>query len=90
MRCHLALWRYTTEMWRIFWNGNTAHVEEHGLTVEDVEYVLANPESESVSRSTGSPCCFGYTPGGLHIIVVYELVDDMTIYPVTAYEVQEP
>ena len=39
--------------------------------------------------STGRPCCFGYTPGGDFIIVVYEQVDAETIYPVTAYEVWE-
>ncbi len=77
-------------MWQIIWNGNTEHVEEHGLTVEDVEIVLANPESESVSRSSGLPCCFGYTPEGIYIIVVYEIVDTLSIYPVTAYEVNEP
>ncbi len=38
------------------WNGNVEHVEEHGLTVEDVEYVLANPIRKSTSRSTGLPC----------------------------------
>jgi hypothetical protein len=30
------------------------------------------------------------TPGGEFIIVVYEQIDDETIYPVTAYEVPEP
>lgn len=77
-------------MWQIIWNGNTSHVEEHGLTVEDVEHVLADPESEAVSRSSGLPCCFGYTPEGLYIIVVYECIDRRTIYPVTAYEILEP
>lgn len=73
----------------IIWNGNIAHVEEHGLTVEDVEHVLANPASKSVSKSSGLPCVFGYTPEGLFIILVYEEVDE-GIYPVTAYEVDEP
>lgn len=82
-------------MWQqIIWNdepgGNVEHIEEHGLTVDDVEYVLANPESESVSRSSGLPCVFGNTPEGRSIIVVYEAVAPDTIYPVTAYEVPEP
>ena len=77
-------------MWQIIWNGNTAHVEAHGLTVEDVEQVLANPETETISRTSGLPCCFGHTPEGAYIIVVYEQVDQWTIYPVTAYEVDEP
>ena len=70
------------------WNGNIEHVEEHGLTVEDVEHVLANPVCQGVSRSSGLPCVFGYTPEGLYIIVIYEVIDDDTIYPVTAYEVE--
>jgi len=75
-------------MWQIIWNGNTEHVEQHGLTVEDVEYVLSDPISESVSRSSGLPCAFGYTPDDTYIIVVYEQTGD-TVYPVTAYEVNE-
>jgi uncharacterized DUF497 family protein len=79
---------------QIIWNeepgGNIEHIEEHGLTIEDVEHVLANPESEGISRSTGSPCTFGYAPDGTFIIVVYEQIDDDTIYPITAYEVPEP
>ena len=68
---------------QIIWNdeagGNIEHVEEHGLTVADVEHVLAHPESESVSRASGKPCVFGHTPDGTHIIVVYESVDEDTI-----------
>ena len=82
-------------MWQqIIWNeepgGNVEHIEEHGLTVEDVEHVLANPESEEVSRSSGLPCVFGYTSEGRFIIVVFERIDEDTIYPVTAYDVPEP
>jgi hypothetical protein len=40
--------------------------------------------------SSGLPCVFGYTPDGTYIIVVYELLDTDTIYPVTAYAVPEP
>ena len=83
-------------MWpQIIWNdepdGNVEHIEEHGLSVGDVEHVLANPDSEEeVSRSSGLPCVFGSTPDGRFIIVVYELIDEDTIYPVTAYDVSEP
>lgn len=70
--------------------GNVQHIAEHGLTVEDVEFVLSNPVDQTISSSTGFPCCFGYTPGGDFIIVVYEQVDADTIRPVTAYEVTEP
>jgi len=70
-------------------DGNVQHIAEHGLTIEDVEYVLENPTREEISSSTGRPCCFGYTPEGDFIIVVYEQVDSETICPVTAYEVFE-
>ena len=85
-------------MWyvRIIWDedenpdGNVQHIAEHGLTIEDVEYVLQNSTKEGTSCSTDRPCCFGYTPSGDHIIVLYDQVGDDTIYPVTAYEVPEP
>jgi len=85
-------------MWyvQIIWDedenpdGNVRHIAEHGLTVEDVEHVLENPSREVTSRSTDRPCCFGYTPGGDYILVIYDRVDDDTIYPVTAFEVPEP
>ena len=69
---------------------NVAHIEEHGLTVEDVEFVLENYESKGESRSSGRPCIFGYTPDGVYIIVVYDEIDEETVYPVTAYEIAEP
>ena len=85
-------------MWyvRIIWDdddnpeGNVRHIAEHGLTIEDVEHVLQNATAEESSRSTGRPCCFGCTSSGEYIIVIYEEIDDDTIYPVTAFEVPEP
>lgn len=66
------------------------HVEEHDLTIDDVEYVLENFAFQSTSRSSGRPCVFGDTADGRYVIVVYEEVDFDTIIPVTAYEVDEP
>jgi hypothetical protein len=48
--------REEATVWQqIIWNdepdGNIAHIEEHGLTVDEVEHVLANPDSKGVSRS---------------------------------------
>ncbi|MCH8046318.1 MAG: DUF4258 domain-containing protein [Planctomycetes bacterium] len=81
---------------RILWDdpddpdGNVQHVAEHGLDIEDVEEVLANPTSEGVSHSTGRPCAWGYTLENVYVIVVYEEVDADTIRVVTAYDVPEP
>jgi len=76
-------------MLKCLWNGNVEHVEEHELTVEDVEHVLANPVRNGVSRSPGFPCVFGYTPEGIFINVIYEQIDSETVYPITAYEIEE-
>lgn len=73
----------------IIWNGNTEHVAEHGLTPDDVDYVLANPLRHGVSRSSGEPVVFGYTPDGRYIAVIYSEVDDDTVYPITAYDIPE-
>ncbi len=81
---------------RIIWDdpddpdGNVQHVAEHGLDIQDVEEVLADPKSEGVSTSSGRPCVWGYTLENLYIIVVYEEIDEDAIRVVTAYEVPEP
>jgi uncharacterized DUF497 family protein len=79
---------------QIIWNdepgGNVEHIEEHGLDVEDVEFVLDNHASIDTSDSSGRTCVFGYTRDDTYIIVVYDQIGADTIYPVTAYEVPEP
>ena len=73
----------------IVWNyeedGNVAHVAENGLSVADVEQAVMNAERYGTSRSSGRPVLFGYTNGGDYICVVYEEIDDVTVYPVSAY-----
>jgi hypothetical protein len=68
--------------------GNVQHIAEHGLTPGDVEYVLNHPKRRAVSRSSRLPMVFGTTPSGETIVVIYELVDDSTIYPITAYPIE--
>jgi uncharacterized DUF497 family protein len=77
----------------VIWNyepgGNVEHIAEHGLTTEDVEAVIRNPLEKTTSRSSGRPVVTGYTSDGRLIFVVYEEIDEVTIYPVTAYHVEE-
>ena len=70
--------------------GNVQHIAEHGLTKDEVEAVLNAPHSVGSSESSGRPCVFGLTPAGEYIIVVFELIDEDSIYPVTAYHVPQP
>jgi uncharacterized DUF497 family protein len=69
--------------------GNVQHIAEHGLTPIDVEHVLNNPERHGTSRSSKRPIVFGHTPSGEYIAVVYEEIDETTVYPITAYAVED-
>ena len=69
--------------------GNVQHIAEHGLEVDDVEWVLGAPDSEGTSASSGLPAAWGFTPSGVYIIVVFQEIDVDTIRVVTAYEVPE-
>jgi uncharacterized DUF497 family protein len=70
-------------------DGNIEHIAEHGLTPADIEHVMENFIAERTSRSSGRPVRFGYTLDGRYIAVVFEWLDDVTVYPVTAYEVED-
>jgi uncharacterized DUF497 family protein len=68
-------------------DGNVAHLAEHGVSPEEVEDVLREPVATDVSRTTGRPIAFGLTRTGRKVAVVYERIDRITVYPITAYEV---
>ena len=68
-------------------NGNVQHCAAHGVTKEEVEDVFRNVTDEDISRSSGRPVVFGDTTAGRHLMVVYDEIDDETVYPITAYEV---
>ncbi len=77
----------------IVWNheegGNVDHIAENGLSIGDVEYVVMNPDRYGKSRSSGRPVLFGYTEGGDYVCAIYEEIDDVTVYPVTAYVLED-
>ncbi len=66
---------------------NIAHIEEHGLSNDEVEDVVNYPVSTGKSHSSGRPSVEGLTSTGKYIFVAYEWIDDVTVYVVTAYEV---
>ena len=75
-------------------DGNTSHIAEHGLTPDEVDFVLLDPRaSHDVSGSSGRPVVFGSTNTGRYIVVVYEVLnpdDPLIVRPITAYDVPEP
>jgi len=70
-------------------NGNVQHIAEHGLSKEDIEHVMCNPTKTGISRASGRPMMFGYTEWGAYVGVVYEEAAANSVYPVTAFELQE-
>lgn len=69
--------------------GNVQHLEEHGVTKEEVEEVLAHHLKDwETSRTTGSPLTFGTTTTGRHLAVVFEWIDptEPAVRPVMAYD----
>jgi hypothetical protein len=69
--------------------GNIEHIAEHGLTPADVEHVMENFTAEGASQTSGRPVRFGFTPDGRYVAVVFEWMDDVTVFPVTAYQVED-
>jgi len=72
----------------IWTDENASHIAEHGITQDEFEAVVCNPESMDVSRSSGLPVAFGFTESERQLACVYKILDDHEIFPVTAYEVE--
>ncbi len=74
-----------------FWSDepedNVEYIAQHDLTPDEVEHVVKNPSEKLISDSSGRLAVKGYTPDGRYIFVAYELLDDITVLVVTAYEV---
>jgi hypothetical protein len=58
------------------------------LTADEMGTMI-DPSDKTISRTSGRPVVTGYTPDGRIILVVYEQLDDVTVYPVTAYELDD-
>jgi len=68
--------------------GNIEHITEHGVTPGEVEEVVQDPDRVETSQTSGLPIAFGYTTTGKYLAVVYEQIDEATVYPITAYEAE--
>lgn len=81
MRWYDFVWDYET-------GGNVSHISEHGIAIEDVERIVCNPLGLRTSRTTGRPLAMGLTGDGRLVVVVYEMLDSVTVFPITAFEVE--
>jgi uncharacterized DUF497 family protein len=66
------------------------HIAQHGVSQDDFEGVVCDPDDRDFSRTSGLPAAFGYAHDGRYIIAIYQELDEITVLPVTAYEVGEP
>ena len=80
---------WTEVIWTEGPDGNIRNMAEHDVTPDEVEHVLAHPIESDVSESSGRPIVFGYTAGGRFLAVVYEPIDAITVYPITAFDVED-
>ena len=69
--------------------GNVGHLAQNGVTTSEAEDVVSNPIATDTSRSTGRPIAFGYTRAGRKLAVVYEQIDPVCVYPITAFDVED-
>lgn len=80
---------------RILWDleddpdGNVQHIGEHGVSREEFEDVVLHPQTLDRSRSTRRHIAIGETSTGRMLIVVFDELDDSTIYPITAYDLED-
>ena len=65
------------------------HIAQHGVTPDEFEEGVCDPDSLSQSRSSEREVAFGETSSGKYLICVYQFLDDTTVIPVTAYEVED-
>lgn len=71
--------------------GNMRHVAEHGITPDEVEFILSAADEADVFRSlsSGRPAVIGDTVEGRTLIVVFERAEDggiVLLTPITAYK----
>ena len=64
-----------------------AHLDEHGVSVDEFEEVVMHPDVEDISRSTGNPIAIGSTSAGRQLCCIFKRLDEDLIEPVTAYDV---
>ena len=62
---------------------------EREISADEIEAITSHPEFADVTRSSGLPVAFGHLIDGRFVIVDYRWVDQITVQPITAYEVPE-
>ncbi|MEZ6068389.1 MAG: hypothetical protein R3B90_22355 [Planctomycetaceae bacterium] len=67
---------------------NTEKLASHDVTIEEFEEAVLVARRIVRSTSTNRPGCFAHVRGRL-LRCVWEEIDESTIYPITAFEVEQ-
>jgi hypothetical protein len=65
------------------------HIAQNGLTVEEFQDVVLAAKKIDRSESTGRDMTYGVTRDGRTIVCIYEWLDKDTVFPVTAFEIED-
>jgi uncharacterized DUF497 family protein len=76
-------------LWFVWDEVNQEHVAQHGVSKEESEKVFLHPEWTGRSRRSGRPVARGWTSTGKYLLCVYEMLDELQVYPITAYQVED-
>jgi uncharacterized DUF497 family protein len=69
-----------------FWDpGRDEKFDLHGVDKDDFERIVQNAAKVESSRSSDRYIAFGYSLDGRWTACVYEMLDEDTILPITAY-----
>ncbi len=72
-------------------NGNVQHIPiNEYLTKDDVQHAVDNATWYGNSRTSERQRLIGPAENGLPLVLIYEQVDEDTMYPVTAYYIENP
>lgn len=64
------------------------HIARNDVSVEDFQNVVMGAKKIDKSDSTGRDMTYGRTADGRDIVCIYEWLDEDTIFPVTAFEIE--
>lgn len=73
-----------------FWTAEIVeHLGLHGVSPAEFEDIVEHARSVSVSRTSERYVARGTTSAGRWLVCVFEMIDDCTVLPVTAFEPDE-
>jgi len=76
--------------WFFVWNDAIEdYIGQHDITPDEFETVVMDPDKIEASRSSDRLIAFGSTDTGRYIAAVFEFIDESTVLPVTAYEIED-